>query len=66
MRLLAVLIHSNGSSQVFPLISLENGHLRERLKMLASFIALLMKFFSSTANVKLLMAALAKLSAALG
>jgi hypothetical protein len=33
--------------------------------MLASFIALLMKFFSSASNVKLLMAALAKLSAAL-
>jgi hypothetical protein len=38
----------------------------ERQNMLASFIALLMKFFSSTANVKLLLAALAKLSAALG
>jgi hypothetical protein len=38
---------------------------RRRLHMLASFIALLMKFFSSTANVKLLLAALAKLSAAL-
>jgi hypothetical protein len=43
----------------------ENLPLVERRFMLASFIALLMKFFSSTTNVKLLMAALAKLSAVL-